>query len=363
MDLSTRSPQAVEGFGKGSRRFVAATLAVVLSSAANAQPEAPEESTINVFEGPVIEERVIPAFPLSAARVGIEGWVEVNYMVDTEGKAYEIMVLDHAGNEAFIEAVQVALERSTFRPARMGDEVVASSDTTIVRFALEGADDYVGRDFAAKYNRFRSALRDGSRTDAGDALSELEKVGLSYNNEYAQLNLARYFYAERYGTTLEQMDHLKRALGENPASPEQRSYLGREATTARRGLVQLQLRNRYFGEALETLELMRLKGDEEGVALFSELSAQLGAVKAGDDPYGVAGQIGDNGYWSITLFKNTFHFDDLMGSVAELKLRCRPGFVFFNFEPETQYEVSAGARECTLQVIGTPGTTFTLVQQ
>jgi hypothetical protein len=162
---------------------------------------------------------------------------------------------------------------------------------------------------------------------------------------------------------MEQMEHLKNALGESLESPHWRSYLDAEATTARRALLLLQVRNKYFAEALSTLELMRLKGDDEGVELFRQLSELVSAEKASAEPYGAAGRVGENGSWSIALFRRSFYFDDLLGSVEELKLRCQPGLVFFAFDPETRYEVSDSARECRLEVIGAPGTTFTLVQQ
>ena len=155
---------------------------------------------------------------------------------------------------------------------------------------------------------------------------------------------------------------MKRAVGESVTNPELQSYLDGGVANARRALLQLQVRNRYYAEALDTLALMRLKGDEDGLEVFAELAGLLQSLQESDDAYGVAGRIEDRGSWSISLFKDAFYIDDLQGTVAELKLRCRGSYVFFDFDPETQYEISEGAGKCTLEVIGGTGTTFTLVQ-
>ena len=158
------------------------------------------------------------------------------------------------------------------------------------------------------------------------------------------------------------MEYLQAALGESLAQPHLGSFLQEGARSTRRGLAQLQIGNSYFGEALDTLELMRLKGDDEGVDSFREVSKRLAALRDSDVAYPVKGQLRANGSWSIRLFKNSFYLSDLAGVVEELKLRCQRSYIFFDFDPEVQYSVSDNAGECTLEILGDAGTTFTLVQ-
>jgi hypothetical protein len=161
---------------------------------------------------------------------------------------------------------------------------------------------------------------------------------------------------------MEQMEHLKLALGESIARPEYGSFLGDEALSLRRGLVQLQVINHYYAEALDTLRLMSLKGDEEGTEIFREFAEQPDILRTDDQQYGVAGRLGDNGSWNIKLLKSDFYLDDLSGRVQEVKLRCQGSFVFFEFDPEIQYHVADRAGECSLELVGDAGTSFTLVQ-
>lgn len=287
-------------------------IAVVLACAllagrAGAQAEPADEQVIQTYAAPVPIERAVPQYPATSLRRGAEGWVEFNFMVSPEGKPYEVYVIDHAGDDAFV-----------------GEE---------------------------------------SQSDAESALELLEELGILNAYEDAFLNLARYTYALRYGDSNAQMKFLRAALGESLSKPDFETYLDEDtAREARRNLAQLQIRNAYFAEAMDTLEMMRLKGDDEGADLFRDTSTSLAAFKTNDAAYPVKGRIEDSGSWGLTLFKTRFRLADLMGAVQELKLRCEQAYIYFPFDPEVQYGLADDAGQCTLQVIGDPGTTFDLIQ-
>jgi TonB family protein len=348
---------------KGLNVCALALSLMLIAFEAGAQQEAPEEQVVALYEAPVAVEQVPPRYPSFAARRGAEGWVEFNFMVSPEGRPYEIYVVDHAGDDAFVDAAKEALERTVYAPARVGGRPVDGSSRLRVEFVLEGASDGARPSFASRYRRFMSGLTDASEREAASALDDLEAEGILNNYEDARVNLARYSFALQYGAPGEQMDYLKAALGESVVRPDSESLLEEPvAREVRRNLAQLQLANAYLGEALNTLELMRLRGDEEGVELFREAADQLEVFKTNEVAYSVAGQIKDGGSWLISLFKTRFQFDDLAGTIEELKLRCERAYVYFDFDPDVQYSVSGAAGECTLEVVGDPGTTFTLVQ-
>jgi len=159
------------------------------------------------------------------------------------------------------------------------------------------------------------------------------------------------------------MEYLKAALGEAVSSPNWETPLEFEAAReSRRALVQLQIVNRYFAEAIDSWELMQLRGDAEGVELFHDAIEQVGEFRASSSAYSVSGRIDATGSRAVTLLKTKFYLSDINGTIEELKLRCETEYVFFDFDPELQYNVSDTAGECGLQLIGDPSTTFTLVQ-
>ncbi|MCY3884146.1 MAG: hypothetical protein OXG24_04435, partial [Gammaproteobacteria bacterium] len=80
-------------------------LLVVLSSTADetGAPDPVKESATEVqidsFEGPrLLAPFVRPVYPQSRLIAGEESWVELNFMVDSDGKPYEIVVTDSIGD-------------------------------------------------------------------------------------------------------------------------------------------------------------------------------------------------------------------------------------------------------------------------
>ena len=88
---------------------------------------------------------------------------------------------------------------------------------------------------------------------------------------------------------------------------------------------------------------------------------RINALRLDDRAYTVPGDFGDQTSWSYNLFKDEFFIRDVEGDIAEVKLRCRTDYVFFRFEPDIKYKVDGNDR-CHLQLVGNPGTTFTLTQ-
>lgn len=312
---------------------------------------------------PNAEDPVVPTYPVSASDDGKEGWVRFDFMVSPEGKAYEIALTDHVGDDAFIRAAREALEQTQFTPAMVGDRAVDGSATLVYQFMLSGGPGAARQGFANRYRRFMSSLNEGSQAEASADLAVLEDADAAKNYEYAYLSLARYNFAARYGTAEEQLLYLQNALGESAYQPELEGFLPEEIVTpSRRALFALMVRNGHFAEALDVWKLMGDRGDEEGLASFRPAHDQLLAFRENDDPYAVAAQLDENGLWRLSLFKDDFYLDEIMGAVDQLKLRCERDFVSLAFDPETQYSVADGAGNCSLEATGTPGTTFRLVQ-
>jgi len=342
-------------------RFIS-VIVFIYAPLSGAQPDVGDKQPVLLYEGPVARELKELTYPNFAVSRGQEGWVELNFMVDPEGKAYEISVGDNVGDDAFIEMAIAHLEDTEFRPARMGDEIVSGSSRMLYAFFLKSGSDGARRSFVTRYRRFSQDLNEGSQADALSELQQLEREDVRNLYEYAYLSFARYHYAARYGSLFEQMQHLKRALVEKRGDSQNDTYLGEQTLRARRQLFQLQVRNAYYAEALDTLEWMESAGDEEGVDRLRPVAEQLETLRNNDQSFEVAGTIKTNGYWGIKLLKNEFQLDDVSGDIRELKLRCQGSFVFFEFEPETKYNISSRAGRCSLELTGDPDTTFTLVQ-
>jgi len=82
-------------------------------------------------------EYVPPRYPMRASSRGLEGWVDVEFIVTTEGATREISVTD-ASHETFFRAAAVAaVERWQFEPRVFMGQIIEQRVYTRLRFDLE----------------------------------------------------------------------------------------------------------------------------------------------------------------------------------------------------------------------------------
>lgn len=80
-----------------------------------------------------------PAYPERARRRGIEGQVLLGVLVDSEGRAVEILVARSSGSELLDESARKAVAGWTFSPARVGGVAVSARVEVPVAFRLADA--------------------------------------------------------------------------------------------------------------------------------------------------------------------------------------------------------------------------------
>lgn len=85
--------------------------------------------------GPAFLRRVIPVYPEQARRLGREGRVILRLTIDARGNLLKVEVLKAAGF-GFDEAAVAAIKRSSFRPATVKGQAVASIARLPIRFVL-----------------------------------------------------------------------------------------------------------------------------------------------------------------------------------------------------------------------------------
>jgi protein TonB len=81
--------------------------------------------------------RMPPLYPMRAKRKGIEGWVEVKFLVDTAGTVEAVTILDAQPAEIFDRSVRRCLAGWRFKPGTVEGMAVKTWVTTTIRFELE----------------------------------------------------------------------------------------------------------------------------------------------------------------------------------------------------------------------------------
>ena len=94
------------------------------------------ETSFGATGAPAFIDRVMPVYPFLARRLGREGRVILKLLIDRHGKLRSIEVLEGAGY-GFLEAAVTAAKQSTYAPAIINGEAVASAAILPVRFRLD----------------------------------------------------------------------------------------------------------------------------------------------------------------------------------------------------------------------------------
>lgn len=86
---------------------------------------------------PLVTARIPPIYPYSAKRRGIEGRVDIRFLVDTQGRVRHLEVTASRPKGVFDDAVRRAVVRWRFRPGVKDGRPVETWVTTTIRFKLE----------------------------------------------------------------------------------------------------------------------------------------------------------------------------------------------------------------------------------
>lgn len=332
------------------------TVLLLICFAHGTQAAEPAAVAVEVFKGPKAIRTPGPAYPESERVVGNEGWVHVNFMIDPRGKPYEVAVVESTGNKAFEKAAVSAVEKWTFEPATGGGTPIHAGQDYKVLFHMNAPATGASKQFVRAYRNLIEAIASDDRTRADEELSKL-KVQNLYEDAY--LNLGKYNYHLKWGSESEQLHDLRRAIA-HETGPR---YLRKEAfVIALTSLLALELKAQDIARALKTWEKLRPIAPREHIERWQVVIDQVQELRKSDRAFRLSAQMDEGTSWYGELFKNRFEVVVLSGKVSDIKLRCEKQYLFFRHEPGLQYKVDAPSGNCSIELIGEPGTKFDLIQ-
>lgn len=325
--------------------------------AAGAKSGEPREGQvpIEVFQEPRAKHFVQPAYPIDKALSLGEGWVHLGFMVSPAGKPYEITVVDSTGDKTFEQLAIAAVEQSTFEPGTLNGKPMESASEVVYTFMIPGGARGATPAFVKAYESLLNAIRARDKAAADAAMKRIQITNLY---EDARFGFAQYEYAQVWGTESQQIEGLRRAIGDAQGD----NLSADQVEKLRAARLGLEIKTHAFAEALaDAKALLKTPLDGTLKTQITKAVSQIEALRAGDREYGVAGELA-NGSWNLKLFKRNFRIAVSEGSVSEVKLRCQKRYLSFVFDPKLQYRTSGDYGSCWMELQGAPGTKFTLYQ-
>ena len=308
-----------------------------------------------------VEESALPIYPSRASSSGAQGYVDLVFMVGTNGEASDPQVVRSMGHEDFGNTALRALGKMRFNPATVDGKPVASVGTYRYHYTLEGPRGNPRR-FTGLYDAFNKVLAEGDREAVDEALEALEAVGSSNHREHAYLHFARFNYAQKYGNALEQMHNLHGALSFADTAEEPLFMPAAAQQGLWRALLALQIQNQFFADALDTWAIIQAKGDEEAEASFARPIQAIETVRSNDAEMIIEFSLPESGELWHSLFKRRLYISGGEGEVAKMALYCDAGHTELQLERDFDYELPAALGSCEAQISGDPGASFFLVQ-
>jgi TonB family protein len=317
---------------------------------------APSEPTpIELYTAPH-PKKIDGSFPSSEE--DYEGWVELAFMVDTTGKPFDVTVIRSTGNRAFEKTAVRSMEHSTFEPGRLNGVPIESGFEMKYVFTFWWNKLHQGArpEFFKAYKTLVTAIDKGNRAAADLAMQNLKVTNL-YEDAY--FGIASYRYASKYGDERQQLEALRRAI----AGEDDARYLPNDLFKfALLACLQLEVKSNQYGEAIATWKRLERAGiDKDSAARIRETIAKLEKIRSDSSTYAVSGQISDSN-WYLHLFKRHFRAVVSEGYISEMRLRCDTRHWFFPFDASLEYEINRNDGECSIELLGAPGTQFQFVQ-
>lgn len=340
----------------GLVNFALLAFLAVQSEFSFAQEAADDEGFIE----PEVNVYQFPEYPKEAIDKDLTGWVYLQFMVDTNGRAYDVILVDSSGEKSFESAAMRAAQQTSYFPATMNGNPVIARDTRVVEFTIEGTAQGPSPRFFERYGSLQKLISDGKQRAAERSIRRLRQTSRT-RFENSWLGIADYTFEKRWGTKQSQLDALNRAIAYVATS----HYLS--ADTFESALISkflLEVNLKYFKTALSTLEKLQRQEvvDDEVLAGLQTYVEQIERLRNNQTPFSVGYEFPANRNWEYDLLWNSFSLRTVSGNASSLTVLCDRGTKQLTFEREVTHEMDGDVGNCSVYVHGSQGDEVLLSQ-
>ncbi len=325
----------------------------------NSQSANEKQVDVSVYSPPIPLKKANPRYPRSAAARGIEGWVQLHYMVDPSGNTYDIEIVDSNGDRSIERAAVKAARKYKYQPGEYQGEPIDASASTLITFAMADSGKIWSQQFAALFNKLANALQSNDLAEAESLISKLEKVEVTTLYEGALDAFIKGAYAAAKGD----YEGVRRAYSGALALNKGEGFLtDGQVSGIMLGLMQAEMATGHLRAAIETWSSLKTKLTDE--PLLKKLETQVAAIEsliAGDGATSVQGTITGGYTFFYKLAKQSFALSKVAGRLAEVKLFCDKGSVAFPVTEDIIYTVEKYLGKCSMYVVGDPAASFDII--
>jgi TonB family protein len=341
-----------------AKKLALAMLALSLTSQQSAHANTELSTQLATIVDAKALNRDAPIYPVSAAKTGAEGWVQLSYTIEPDGSVANVIVENSSGIKSFEHAALTAAKQWTFTPAtENGENIQQCQNTVQMNFAMQQSTVAVSRPFRSKYHKAQQALANNEFEKVKLALDELKAMKKYRLAEEKYLRLLNLDYAQK-------IDDKKLQLRSLPSKFEKASVVSNQQQLSL--LNQRLLLEVSFNElnaALATYQqIMSIPESEPYADQFNAIKQRIEDYIRGEQYIVVDGQVNDHGIWRYSLTRNQFSITEVQGVVHELDIRCANKRHLFSFAANNEWKIPDQWQKCSVYVKGDTNTAFKLVE-
>lgn len=338
-----------------------AILFTLFSAFTIAQQVDVESRLIDSYTVAVPVERPQAKYPSRAAKKGVDGWVQLSYVIDQEGKVKDVVAMNNGGDPLFVKAAMSAVKTWQFEPATANGEPIEQCNNSVQMDFILSKGGRVGRKLYRSIRKGHKAINNKDIALAKEALSEIDEAD--------SLNITELFWRNHLAVSLH-----------NLTGDEKRKY--HAARKARASLKTLALKdskkqelltylllqefiyqsnNALYSSALDTFDKLK-KASPEAAADVQSAVDKIKQRVAENEHILVAGKVSQSGRWSHNLARNSFVITDIEGRLDKLEVRCSRKFRSFTVSDQTQWKIPESWGKCNIHLLGQEQSKFNLVE-
>jgi TonB family protein len=326
-------------------------------------PEA-EVAKITAFVPAVTIERVPPRYPKSSARAGAEGWVQMSYVIDTEGNVVDPVVEDFGGHRDFQRSALRAIKKWKFDPAlKDGKPTEQCHQSVQFDFILDG-NNGASRGFVSDYKKANSLIDAQDYAGAQELITEMHER--DYKNRYE--NAWVWSLDSKLAASLKdkkrEANSIQRTLASSSTHKEEnRTFNDEYIGYMHQRLYSLQATLGKFGDALDTLEkIQNMPNAAELLKPLEGLTNGINDMVASQDNIFIDANLNDSGKYFHKLTRSQFGFVDVKGKLDSIEVRCESRREKYTVAEGFIWSIPASWGRCQVLVSGDKDTSFSLVE-
>lgn len=291
----------------------------------------------------------------------IEGYVYLNYKINTDGHVSDISVVSLVGPKAFADKAVSGVKDWIYKPATLDGKPVATCRILFVTFrknklTTPGARREIVRAYENAVQNAKDGKWDEAQSRLKEALSE-PKLNLYERGMLANISslvaLKKADYVDAHRLSVEALSF------SSPDLPND----------VRQNLLETRVRSALMvGDLVDALDAT------DGLKAAKDFNSSSPIVKYVDDIrakvdgmplFTISEKIPEAGEGESTyfgLYRRNFAFQDIKGSLSGFTLNCKQQAIESKITESAEWHVPKSWSDCRILVRGAPGTTFKLAE-